>query len=224
MKKLFLAAAFVAATVLGVHADEYRHISPITLQLIEFNLDTMRTATDGNLDLYLTHLAALQTDLEKQGKDIANEQKNLKSEKKLYDTQMSFLKNRQSQVKNALKFYQSELKNYDGQLKNVKKQYEMIQKMNDISNAAMQEQLSILRRMEEDINAAKERSNNIIKRLNEKEIKDIDRGYEILSQYLIEINDKTTRLENLATRSKAELQTVKDQIKNIKAQQKAAGK
>lgn len=222
MKKLFLSAAFAAAIVLGVNADEYRHISPITLQLIEFNLDTMRTATDGNLDLYLTHLASLQTDLEKQGKEIANEQKNLKSEKKLYDAQMSFLKNRQAQVKNAIKFYQSEVKNYDSQLKNLKKQYEMIQKMNDISNAAMQEQLAMLRQMEEDINAAKERSNNIISHLNEKEVKDIDKGYEVLSQYLIEINDKTTRLENLATRSKAELETVKGQIKNIQAQQKAA--
>ena len=105
MKKILLSAVLATAIVMGVNADEYRHISPITLQLIEFNLDTMRNVTNGNLDLYLTHLGSLQSDLERQGKDIGEAQKNLQSEKKLYDTQVAFLKGRQAMVKNEKKYY-----------------------------------------------------------------------------------------------------------------------
>lgn len=221
MKKIILTVAFAAAMIWGVNADEYRHISPVTIQLIEFNLDTMRNASEGNLALYLTQLSSLQTDLEKQGKEISEEQKNLKAEKKLYDTQVAFLKSRQAQVKNEKKFYEGEIKNYDAQLKNVKKQYEMIQKMSNVSSVAMQEQLSMLRDLEND---CKDRKAEVSKLLQgvEKDNKVLDKAYEIMSQYLIEINDKSTRLENLATRNKADITTVKDQMKNIKAQEKAA--
>lgn len=220
MKKIILSAAFAAAIVLNVNAEEYRHVSPITIQRIEYNMDTMRVATDGNLDLYLTNLASLQADIERQGKDIANEQKNLKSEKKLYDTQMSFFKSRQAQLKAEKKFYESEIKNYDGQLKNVKKQYETIQKMSDISNAAMQEQLNLIRDVEKDCNDGKERAAEAIEAISKQDGKQLDEAYEMLSQYLIEINDKTTRLENLALQNKNDLAMVKAQIKNIKEQAK----
>ena len=224
MKKILFVAAFAAACLLSVNAEEYRHIAPITIHAIQFNLDTMRNSHDGNLDVYLTHLSSLQNDLEKQGKDIAEAQKNLKSEKKLYDVQMSFMKNRQAQVKNEKKFFQSEVKNYDNQLKNVKKQYEMIQKMTDVSSVAIQEQLSMIRKAEEDCNKGRQRSTDIIDHITNNEEKDVDAAYEVLSQYLIEINDKTTRLENLAANNKTSIATVKAQIKNIQDQIKVTKK
>lgn len=221
MKKIIFSAAFVAAIVLSANADEYRHIAPITIQRLEFNLDTMRAAASDNLDVYLTQLSSLQSDLERQGKDIAEAQKNLKSEKKLYDIQMSFLKSRQAQLKAEKKFYESEVKNYEGQLKNIKKQYEMIQKMSDISSVAMQEQLSLIRDMERDCNDGKARATETIETLNNHDGKALDNAYEMLSQYLIETNDKTTRLENLALQNKNDLAMLKAQIKNIKEQAKA---
>ena len=220
MKKIILSAAFVAAIVLGASAEEYKHVAPILIQRVEFNLDTMRNATDGNLDMYLTNLASLQTDIERQGKEIGEAQKNLKSEKKLYDTQMSFLKSRQGQLKSQKKFYESEIKNYDAQLKNIKKQYEMIQKMSDISSSALQEQLSVLRNVEQDTNDGKARAQEALDALNKQDSKMLDQAYEMLSQYLIEINDKTTRLENLALQNKNDVAMVKAQIKNIKEQAK----
>lgn len=224
MKKILLTAAFVAAITLTANAEEYRHISPITIHLIEFNMDTMRNAHSGNLDMYLTQLASLQNDIEKQSKEIVEAQKNLKAEKKLYDVQMAFMKNRQAQVKNAKKFFQSEVKHYDDNLKNIKKQHEMIQKMTDVSSVAIKEQLSMLKKAEEDCNKGKKRANEMIENIVSHEEKDVDAAYETLSQYLIELNDKTTRLENLTTKNKSDLAMVKAQIKNIKDQQKAAMK
>lgn len=224
MKKILLSAVLATAIVMGVNADEYRHISPITLQLIEFNLDTMRNVTNGNLDLYLTHLGSLQSDLERQGKDIGEAQKNLQSEKKLCDTQVAFLKGRQAMVKNEKKYYESEEKSYDAQIKNIKKQYETIQKMTDVSSVAMQEQLNILKNLEQECNDRKAHAAQMIQKITDQDEKKIDSVYEVLSQYLIEINDKTTRLENMAARNKSDLNILKTQIKSIKEQAKAAKK
>ena len=214
----------MTAIVLGVNGAEYRHISPVTIKLLEFNMDEMRNATNDNLDLYLTNLSSLQSDIERQDKDIAEAQKNLKSEKKVYDMQVSFLKGRQAMVKNEKKFYESQLKDYDGQIKNIKKQYETIQKMNDVSSVAMQEQLAMLKKQEQDCNERKANIAQMIKKITDEDEKELDANYETLSQYLIEINDKTTRLENLATQSKGDLNVVKAQIKNIKDQIKASAK
>jgi hypothetical protein len=224
MKKTLLCAVLATAIVLGVNGAEYRHISPVSIQLIDFNLDEMRTVAGDNLDLYLGNLASLQTDLERQKQDIADAQKNLKSEKKLYDTQVSFLKSRQAIVKNAKKFFEGEEKNYEAQIKNIKKQYDMIQKMPDVSSVAMQEQLSILRSLEQDCNDRKANASKMVKDIIEQDETRIDKAYEVLSQYLIEINDKNTRLENLATQNKTALEIVKAQIKNIKDQVKAGKK
>ena len=224
MKKILLSAVMMTAIVLGVNGAEYRHISPVTIKLLEFNMDEMRNATNDNLDLYLTNLSSLQSDIERQDKDIAEAQKNLKSEKKVYDMQVSFLKGRQAMVKNEKKFYESQLKDYDGQIKNIKKQYETIQKMNDVSSVAMQEQLAMLKKQEQDCNERKANIAQMIKKITDEDEKELDANYETLSQYLIEINDKTTRLENLATQSKGDLNVVKAQIKNIKDQIKASAK
>jgi len=224
MKKTLLCAVLATAIVLGVNGAEYRHISPVSIRLIDFNLDEMRTVAGDNLDLYLGNLASLQTDLERQKQDIADAQKNLKSEKKLYDTQVSFLKSRQAIVKNAKKFFEGEEKNYEAQIKNIKKQYDMIQKMPDVSSVAMQEQLSILRSLEQDCNDRKANASKMVKDIIEQDETRIDKAYEVLSQYLIEINDKNTRLENLATQNKTALEIVKAQIKNIKDQVKAGKK
>ena len=224
MKKTLLCAVLATAIVLGVNGAEYRHISPVSIQLIDFNLDEMRTVAGDNLDLYLGNLASLQTDLERQKQDIADAQKNLKSEKKLYDTQVSFLKSRQAIVKNEKKFFEGEEKNYEAQIKNIKKQYDMIQKMPDVSSVAMQEQLSILRSLEQDCNDRKANASKMVKDIIEQDETRIDKAYEVLSQYLIEINDKNTRLENLATQNKTALEIVKAQIKNIKDQVKAGKK
>ena len=224
MKKILCSAVLATAMLMGINADEYKHVSPITIQLIEFNMDTMRVAADGNLDLYLTRLSSLQTDLEKQSKDIVEAQKNLKSEKKLYDSQVSFLKSRQSMVKNARKFYENEVKNYDTQIKDIKKQYDLIQKMTDVSSVAMQEQLAVIRSVEDDCNERKANASQMIQKIADNDEKQIDQAYEMLSQYIIEINDKTTRLENLATQTKSHLDIVNAQIKSIKDQAKAAKK
>jgi len=222
MKKFFLGAALVAAVALGANANDYKHVSPISIQLVEFNLDTMRVACGDNLDLYLTQLTSLQNDVVKEGRDIAEAQKNLKSEKKLYDTQMSFMKSRQTQVKNEKKFYQSEVKNYDNQMKNIKKQYQTLQKMTDISSPALQEQLTMLNEAEKDCAEGKARAAEIVKEITNHDEKIIDHVYEVLGQYLIEINDKTTRLSNLAAQNKTNQGVVKAQIKNVQAQIKAA--
>lgn len=224
MKKILLSAVLATAMVMSVKAAEYKHISPVTIQPIQFNMDQMREANGDNLDVYLTNLASLQSDLERQGKEVAAAQKNLSSEKKLYDAQMKFLKNRQSMVKNSKKFYEGEVKNYEGELKNVKKQYEMIQKMPDVSSVAVQEQLQFLRELEQDCNDRKAQATEMLQKIANEDEKGLDKAYEVLSQYLIEINDKATRLENLAAQTKNDIGMVKNQIKSIKDQIKAAAK
>lgn len=214
----------MTALVLGINADEYKHIAPVTIKLVDFDMDAMRVSTGDNLDLYLTHLGNLQSDIEKQDKAIAEAQKNLKAEKKLYDTQMSFFKSRQAQIKNEKKFYEGEIKNYEGQLKNVKKQYETIQKMSDVSSVAIQEQLSILKNVEQECNDRKAHAAEMVEKIANEDEKGLDNNYELLSQYLIEINDKTTRLDNLSVQSKSQMAMVKAQMKNIKDQIKATSK
>ena len=224
MKKILCSAVLATAILMGIHADEYKHISPITIQLIEFNMDTMRSATGGNLDMYLTHLTSLQGDLERQAKNIEEAKKNLKAEKKLYDAQVAFMKNRQGTIKNAKKYYENEEKSYDSQIKDIKKQYDLIQKMTDVSSTAMQEQLALIKDVEQDCNDRKANAAQMIQKIVDTEEKSIDEAYEMLSQYLIELNDKTTRLDNLATQTKSHLDIVKAQIKSIKDQAKAAKK
>ena len=122
MKKIFLSAVMMAAMVMGINADEYKHISPVTLKLVEFDLDGMRASCGDNLSQYVSQLENLQSDIERQDKDIAEAQKNLKAEKKLYDIQSDFLKGRKDMIKNEKKYYEGESKNYDTQLKNIQKQ------------------------------------------------------------------------------------------------------
>lgn len=221
MKKFLLTVAFVAAFAFGGFADEYRHISPVTIQLIEFNLDTLRAMSGDNLDIYLTNLTSLQKDLEAEKSVIAAAQKNLKAEKKLYDTQMAFFKGRKAQIADEKKFFTAEVKKYDDQIKNIKKQFETIQKMTEVSSFAMQEQTAVLTTLQQRCEEGKERSQRIITALTNNDEKDLEATYEILRGFLLEITDKETRLTNLANQNKTNIDIVKAQIKNIKAQQKA---
>ena len=125
---------------------------------------------------------------------------------------------------NEKKFYEGEIKNYEGQLKNVKKQYETIQKMSDVSSVAIQEQLSILKNVEQECNDRKAHAAEMVEKIANEDEKGLDNNYELLSQYLIEINDKTTRLDNLSVQSKSQMAMVKAQMKNIKDQIKATSK
>ncbi|MBP5290342.1 MAG: hypothetical protein J6Y76_02875 [Paludibacteraceae bacterium] len=224
MKKIFLSAVMMAAMVMGINADEYKHISPVTLKLVEFDLDGMRASCGDNLSQYVSQLENLQSDIERQDKDIAEAQKNLKAEKKLYDIQSDFLKGRKDMIKNEKKYYEGESKNYDTQLKNIQKQRTTIQNMKDVSSVAMQDQLNLLNNLEQDCNERKAHSAEMIEKITREDEKGLDDSYETLSQYLIELNDKTTRLENLAVQSKSQMAMVKAQIKNIKDQIKATAK
>lgn len=221
MKKILLTVAFVATCIFAGMADEYRHVSPITIQLIEFNLDTLRAMSGDNLDIYMTNLTALQKDLEAEKKVIATAQANLKAEKKLYDTQMAFFKGRKAQIADEKKFFLGEVKKYDDQIKNIKKQFETIQKMADVNSPAMQEQTNVLTRLQTRCEEGKDRSNRIINALTNNDEKDLEMAYEILRGFLLELTDKETRLANLANQNKTNIDIVKAQIKNIKAQQKA---
>lgn len=223
MKKLILCAAFVAAIVLGANAQEYKHVSPVSVQLIEFNLDTIH-AWAANLEGELAELTALQKNLTSEQKAIASAQNSLKSEKKIYDALASFLKTRKGQINEEKKFYQSEIKQYDAYVKDVKKQLETLQKIDDVKCPAIQNQIRRLEGVKKDCDHSKDRCEKILSEIAKYDEADVAKGYEDLNEFLTELTDKGARLTNLATLNKAHIAAVKTQIKNVKAQIKAAGK
>lgn len=219
MKKLFL-LPLLLLSALSLSAQNYRHVGAIQVQPIQFNMDTMRTLAEGD-EAYLTQLLALQKQLQDEYKALQEEQKSLKGERQLYDAQMKLLKERKAQIKSERSFLDDEIAQYNKYLKNISKQHETIRKSNLRDCPAMQEHLALLTSLQRWAETAKADAERRRNRLSEEADRQVQRGYDALGEFLIELQDKEMRLTNMLTQNATNRSMLKEQIKNIKALIKA---
>lgn len=212
----------VCAMCLGAKAQNYQHVAPINIPVEQFNLDSMRYGLD-NDELYLTSLQALQHRLQDEKKVISAAQKGLKAEQNIYKAQMSLLKDRKKQISKEKKFLQGQIKQYNAYIKNTSRQKEAIGRT-EAQCPALQEHLNMVNSIREWAIDSKTHAEEQLVYLNQYDDSDITNAYVMLGDFLFELKDKETRLTNLAAQNKTNLAMVKAQIKNIKAQVKAAKK
>jgi len=221
MKKIFFVVALVAAFVMGANAQNFKYVSPVTLELLSFNLDSLRAQSGDNLDVYLTALSSLQNELNEESKRISDVEAQWKLESKLYDEMYSSVKERKSQVEKEKSFFSDEIKKYDSQISNIKAEFAIIHKMKDIQAESVQNHVAMLNELEKRCNEGKDRSNRILDIINNTDCTELDAAFAVLKDFSAELAIKNTSIVALSNENKVHLTNVKERIKAVKAEKKA---
>lgn len=224
MKKFILSVALVAASVMGASAQEivsanassYKYVAPITIECMPVNTETLRDSAGGNLEYYIAILNETLKKLEVEKKDLESATKSLKLEKDLYNGEKGLFTSRKKQLEGLKKSLQSDIKVFDSHLKDIKKQYDVIKKMDNASCDAIKEQHKRLQALEETYKAQKSKLQDLLEDLSKNADTEVNNNFAILNNFLIELTDKETRLKNLASQNKANIDIVKAAIKTAK--------
>lgn len=216
MKKFIMCVAVLATmAAAAVKAQEYKYVSPITVEMVQYDLQALRDSSV-NDDAYKTTLTALQKQLDQEKKDINAAMASAKQERKLYEAQMSFNKGRKKQVDTMKKNMQKSIDEYDTNLKGLKKQYDVIGKIDNTTCDAIRNQTRWVAKMEEDNKREKENCQRLLDEIEKNGEKDVNDNFTMLATFLNELSEKETLLKNLAAQNKTRIEIVKAEIKGLK--------
>jgi len=211
MKKILM-LAMAAVLAFSVNATDYKYVSPITIEPMQFNIQELRDSAI-NHDSYIASLNALQKELQAEKAVIEDAQKELKLEHNLYDAELSLFKNRQKQLTGMKKNLQNNVKTLDGYLKDIKKQYDIIKKMSNVKSEPIREHERRLNESEKQIKDEKKHAEDLLEDLSGDVQKEVNDAFSVINDFLIELTDKETRLKNIATQNKTNQEIVKAALK-----------
>lgn len=216
MKKPILIAAMFAAIVSASFAQQsYRYVSPIAVECMQFNVQVLRDSAVNETE-YIAQLNALLKGLNDEKDEIENITKGLKLEKDLYNSMTSSYKTRKGQLEKALKNADGAIKVYEGLLKDLKKQNDIIRKMNVTEGSAVKDNSSRLSEKEKTCRSEMKQVQDYREALQKHSNEEISSTFTMLNDYLIELTDKETRLKNLSSQNKTNIEIVKSALKAAK--------
>ena len=214
-KTVFLTVMLAAMFSAAVAQQSYRYVTPIVVECKQFNVQVLRDSAANETE-YVAQLNALMKDLLDEKSEIDNTTKGLKLERNLYNSLLSSYKTRKAQLEKAQKNADSEIKTYESLLKDLQKQNDIIRKMNTTNGTAVKDNATRLADKEtvyrSEMNQLTNYRNDLKKHANE----ELNSTFTMLNDYLIELTDKETRLKNLASQNKTNIDIVKSALKAVK--------
>lgn len=211
MKKTIIFSLFALLT-LSLSAQ---HVTPITIQLTELNLDSLRKQYSGQS--YLLELQRLDKLMREDSKLLNDAQKQLKAEQNHYKKMMSFIEKAESSYKNLQALSQKEIAEFskvkdltDKQLREVNTSDEL----NQDTRLKAVEQLQIQRRaLEATINATTNRQSQLANQ--PVHLQQMRTDFMVFNN---EMTNKETSIKQMETTLKANRDIIKSEMKNVKSQ------
>lgn len=215
MKKTLLFAAFVAVSMCAIA----QHVTPVTVKLTEYNLDTLRQAYPAPAD-YLVEVSKIQVALETNGKELKAVEKELKDEQ-------NHLKNLQTGCKDAAKslatlekLYTQEQKTLTQMQKTTNDQYQKAMKNDKIERSSKNMFLDMMEAQKENVDySLREVDGRLRAVMDSKErLTKVDAS---VTNYEQEVRTKEIDLKQMIANHKTLLDRIKVEVKTTKAQVKA---
>ena len=211
MKKQIFVMAFAAmgATLCA------QNVTPINVNIVDFNLDTMRYYA-GTDDQYVIDLETVNKQVKADKESIKLANKTAKSERDYYKAQTKINKQRTKQLSAQEKVYKSQAKADKKEQKEIEKQRKAL-----LKDAALDQQSLAQTNASLEQREAKLRDNEHERDMH---MRDIKRDREILkddmialSSYELDLKDKEAKLKNLDQTNKLQAKMLSNEIKTTKA-------
>lgn len=196
-----------------------QHVTPITLKLTEFQLDSLRMQNEDPAQL-LIHLDYIQKGQKQDAEALKKIQKELKAEQELHKNVAACIKSADATLKNLEKYYESESKELDKIKSTMEKQQSAVRKsaeINDETRNAYNDRINAELKLIKD-----EEQNLLLRKQTLAASRAAWRASEAkLNTYSLELQQKANDLEHLQATQKAETETIKNEVKVVKQAQKA---
>lgn len=227
MKKyLFLCAALVASVMLKAQSTDmqnWKYALPINITLTEFSLDSLRAKNGEAADRLLLDLKALQDKLKKDAEVIKQAQAQLKDEQDLLKRMDDGMKDSKRRLDNMIKILGQEQKEYDAANKSLEKQLDGAHKyvrVNRDARLAFEERLTNEKSVMADAMAdAVRRSERLVEAQKKWTL-----IQESITAYQMEVMQKTTDMNLIENNHKAQVESVKAEVKRVEEVIKMAKK
>lgn len=211
MKKSIILALFMTLTVsLSAH-----HVTPITVNLTEFNLDSLRAQYSGSS--YLLELQRLDKLMKDDTKALKDAQVQLKAEKDYYKQMSSYIDKAESSFKSLQTYSQKELDEINKLKDQADKQIRTLNSSSQINPDTRKKALDILleQRMglEEAVTGTTKRQTEYSS--HPTELQKIRTELMVLNN---ELTNKETDLKQMEATLKSRREIIKSEMKNVKAQ------
>lgn len=200
----------------------YQYLSPIELTSTEFNLQQLRHTCLTEED-YLMTLRYLQSQLTEDKDKTQAALATLKTERALYDVQMSVYKDRKAVATTMTKQNDGLVKNINELIRSLDKEYELLTKLQDGSEA-MQAQQARTDQLKRELYDQLGKISQMKQRATTAGNEIIQKDFERLNAFLIELTDKETRLNSLLNQTKTNLDLVNTAIRKTETSIKATAK
>ena len=192
-----------------------QHVTPLNVQLTNFNLDSLRSQYSGQS--YLLELQRLEKLMKDDTKSLKDAQSQLKAEKDFYKQMTSYVEKSESSFKNLQALSQKEQDEFGKLKENAEKQLRNLNStslLNSETRTKVIDQLQTQRRtMEAAINATTNRQSQLANHPVQLQQMRTD-----LMVFNNEITNKETDLKQLETTLKQRREIIKGEMKNVKAQ------
>lgn len=212
MKKSILALAVLALSM-GLSAQ---HVSPLNIELVQFSLDSMRIQYANNLAMYKSELQRIQDIQDANKKALSDAAKELKDEKIHAKDVAAYLKQKESTYNTLQKLYNSEQDKLCDMRETVEKQTTRIQKTTRLNSETRDNNRRDLEveknNIERSIKEVEIRLKNIAKIIEK-----LPDEQEALTAFNLEIQNKETDLKQLQATQKTNVNTIKAELKTVKA-------
>ncbi len=218
MKRTILLAA-CAAFCMVLSAQT---VTPINVNVVEFDLDSLRQQAGGD-EQYITELEAVSRQVKADKDALGLAQKTAKSERNYYKAQVKLNKQRKKQLNAQEKVYKTQEKSDKKELKEIEKQRKAL-----LKDAALDQQSLAQTNASLEEREARIRDNENDRELHIRDIKNdretLKDDMIALSSFDLDLKDKEAKLKNLMQTNKLQSQMLKNEIKATKNKMKDAQK
>ena len=234
MKKFYMliASFLMAFSVAAQEAGEglqsvgvsttYQYLTPLDITICSFNLEQLRDSYEKD-ENYAAVLATIQSRLKEEKSAIMAVQKTLKTERLLYDAQMELYKGRQALSAYLDKQMEATIKKINELILQMDKQSQILSTL-DNSYEAIATHRDLFEQTRKELLDAIKQSQQIKQQNGTTSSETLNREFNRLNSFLIELSDKETRLNSLLNQNKANMEIINSTLKSTEAAIKAAAK
>lgn len=215
MKKIGLIFASVAlCTTLNA-----QHVTPLNINLPDFSLDSLRTVYAADAPMYRAELERIQNVQDANDKALSQARRELKDEKAHAKDVVAYLKERESAIASLQKACETEQKALSDMQSSIEKTLKKVQKSSllnrqssDARTTALQGEKKEVIRLQDELVARQKRLTAMLDRVR------ADQGE--LATFNMAIQNKEVDLTQLENTLKVRKESVKAELKNVKANMK----
>lgn len=215
MKKLGIIVASLAFCA-TIHAQ---HVTPLNINLMDFSLDSLRIVYATDAPMYRAELERIQNVQDANDKAIAQARRELKDEKAHAKDVAAYLKERESAIMSLQKACETEQKALANMQSSVEKSLKKVQKTSmlnrqsqDMRTTALQGDKKEVIRLQDELVARQKRLTAMLDRVHADQSE--------LVTFNMEIQNKEVDLTQLENTLKVRKESVKAELKNVKASMK----